>query len=250
MNYVKVPNIPERKVRLALVDGRISPSLEAGFKDRGIQLIKTEAHSGLYPAISFHPDAVFHHLGERKIVYAPGVPKKILRELSEWGFLLLKGEAELGPKYPASVYYNAARVGNIVFHNTKYTDKILRENFSKMGIELVHINQGYAKCAISVVNENSIITMDRGIAKVAEKKGIDVLVIEEDAILLPGFKNGFIGGSTGLIDKEKWALAGDMRKLRSCEAIEDFLAQKGVKAVSLSEEPVVDIGTIIPLITE
>jgi len=33
------------------------------------------------------------------------------------------------------------------------------------------------------------------------------LVIEEDAILLPGFKNGFIGGSTGLIDKEKWALA-------------------------------------------
>jgi len=46
--------------------------------------------------------------------------------------------------------------------------------------------------------------MDRGIAKVAEKKGIDVLVIEEDAILLPGFKNGFIGGSTGLIDKEKW----------------------------------------------
>jgi len=74
------------------------------------------------------------------------------------------------------------------------------------------------------------------------------LVIEEDAILLPGFKNGFIGGSTGLIDKEKWALAGDMRKLRSCEAIEDFLAQKGVKAVSLSEEPVVDIGTIIRLL--
>jgi len=95
MNYVKVPNIPERKVRLALVDGRISPSLEAGFKDRGIQLIKTEAHSGLYPAVSFHPDAVFHHLGERKIVYAPGVPKKILRELSEWGFLLLKGKPSL-----------------------------------------------------------------------------------------------------------------------------------------------------------
>jgi len=74
-------------------------------------------------------------LGERKIVYAPGVPKKILRELSEWGFLLLKGEAELGPKYPASVYYNAAT-----------------QNVQ------------------SVVNENSIITMDRGIAKVAKKK--------------------------------------------------------------------------------
>jgi len=123
------------------VDGRISPSLEAGFKDRGIQLIKTEAIRDFtrpFPFIRCR----FSSFGERKIVYAPGVPKKILRELSEWGFLLLKGEAELGPKYPASVYYNAARVGNIVFHNTKYTDKILRENFSKMGIELVHINQG------------------------------------------------------------------------------------------------------------
>ncbi len=184
------------------------------------------------------------------IVYAPGAAESVLGALSGQGFLLIKGEAELGDKYPASVYYNAARVGNFVFHNTKYTDKVLKENFFKMDIELVHINQGYAKCAISVVDENSIITMDKGIAKAAEKKGIDVLVIEEDAILLPGFKNGFIGGCTGLLDKGKWAVAGDIRKLKSYKKIEDFLLRKGVEIVSLSDESVVDIGTIIPLLTD
>jgi len=250
MNFINVPNIPERRVRLAMVDGRISPSLEAGFCKMGIELIKTEPHLALYPAISFHPDAVFHHLGERRIVYAPGASEKVLRALLDRGFLLVKGETELYSKYPGSVRYNAARVGNLVFHNTKYTDKVLKENFFKMDIELVHINQGYAKCAISVVDENSIITMDRGIAKAAEKKGVDVLVVEEDKILLPGFENGFIGGCTGLIDKGKWAVSGDVRKLKSYKIIEDFLLKKGVEAVSLADESVVDIGTIIPLLTD
>ncbi len=43
MNYINVPNIPEGKVRLAIVDGRISPSLESGLRSMGIRLIKTEA---------------------------------------------------------------------------------------------------------------------------------------------------------------------------------------------------------------
>ncbi|HHV28402.1 DUF6873 family GME fold protein [Acetivibrio mesophilus] len=250
MNYINMPNIPEKSVRLAMVDGRISTSLEAGLQGKGIELIKTKPHLGLYPAISYHPDAIFHHLGERKIVYAPGADEGVLGALSARGFLLIKGETELGPRYPGSVHYNAARVGNLVFHNTKYTDRVLKNNLIEMDIELVHIKQGYAKCAISVVDESSIITMDIGIAKVAEKKGIDVLVIEEDAILLPGFNNGFIGGCTGLIGKGMWAVAGNVRNLKSYKRIEDFLLKKGVEIVSLFDGPVVDIGTIIPLLTD
>lgn len=250
MNFINIPNIPKESIRLAMVDGRISCDLETGLKGMGIELLKTKAHLGLYPAISFHPDAVFHHLGERTIVYAPGAAKSVLDALLDRGFILVKGEKELNPTYPGSIYYNAARVGNLVFHNTKYTDRVLKENFFKMDVELVHVNQGYAKCAISVVDENTIITMDLGIARAAEKKGVDVLAIEEDAILLPDFNNGFIGGCSGLVDKVKWAVAGDIRKLRSYKKIEEFLRRKGVEIVCLSEDSVVDIGTIIPLLTD
>jgi len=249
MNLLNIPNIPKKRVRLALVDGRISSALEEGLAQRGIEIVKTEAYPWLYPAISCHPDAVFHHLGGNLMVYAPGTSAATVATLENMGFLMIEGEKHLTAKYPGSVHYNVARVGNLAFHNTRYTDRILRENLYNCGVELVHVNQGYTKCAVSVVDENSIITMDRGIAKVAEKKGLDVLVIDEDGILLPGIQNGFIGGATCLIDDKKFAVAGNIYRLKSAMKIIDFLSQKGIEHVSLSEEPVTDIGTIIPLLT-
>ena len=249
MNFINIPNIPKKRVRLALVDGRVSSGLEKGFSEGNIKIIKTEAYQGLYPAISYHPDAVFHHLGDNLIVYAPRTSMAVVAALEDMGFLLIEGEKPLTAKYPGSVCYNVARVGNLAFHNARYTDRILKENLYKRGVELVHVNQGYTKCAISVVDENSIITIDKGIAKVAERKGLDVLVIEEDDILLPGIKSGFIGGATGLIDEKKFAVAGNIHRLESAMKILDFLHQKGVEHVSLSDEPVMDIGSIMPLLT-
>jgi len=247
MNYVNIPNIPQEKVALAIVDGRISNSVEKGLLDNGINIIKTKAHPSLYDSVAFHPDMFLHHIGGQKIVYAPGTSEETVRELEEYGFQMIRGETELKYKYPGNISYNAARVGRFVFHNTKYTDKILKDFFLKLDLELVHINQGYAKCAISVVDENSIITMDKGIAKVADKKGLDVLVVEEKNILLPGLDYGFIGGSSGLIDKNKWAVTGRLESLESCSEILGFLSRKRKEVISLSNQQVVDIGSLIPI---
>ena len=247
MNYVDIPNIPKGKVTLAIVDGRISNNVEKGLFDNGINIIKTKAHSSLYASVAFHPDMFLHHIGGSKIVYAPGTSIDIVRELERYGFQMIRGETELKCKYPGNISYNAARVGRFVFHNTKYTDKVLKNFFLKLDLELVHINQGYAKCAISVVDENSIITMDQGIARVADKKGLDVLVIEEKNILLPGLDYGFIGGSSGLIDKDKWAVAGKLESLESYSKIMEFVRNKGKKIITLSDQQVVDIGSLIPV---
>lgn len=249
MKYVDIPNIPYNKAALAIVDGRISDSLEKGIIDLGVQLIKTKAYPSLYTAVSFHPDMFIHHLGGRIIVYAPGTSESTLSELEKLRFELIRGETELGSTYPGNVSYNVARIGRYAFHNTKYTDKVLRDWLYKMDVELIHVNQGYAKCAISVVDENSLITMDRGIAKIAEKKGFDVLVIEEQGILLPGLGNGFIGGSSGLIERNKWAVAGNFDKLSSSCEIKSFLVRKGIEIVSLSAHQVIDIGSLIPVLT-
>lgn len=247
MNYIDIPNIPQEKVALAIVDGRISNTVEKGLKDNGVKIIKTKAHPSLYDSVAFHPDMFLHHVGGRKIVYAPGTSEDTIRELEEYGFQIIRGKAELKYKYPGNISYNAARVGRFVFHNTKYTDEVLKSLFLKLDLELVHVNQGYAKCAISIVDENSIITMDRGIAGIAEKKGFDVLIIEEKDILLPGLDNGFIGGSTGLIHRKKWAIAGDITALSSYCQISDFLKSKGIEIISLSNEQVVDIGSLLPI---
>lgn len=249
MKYIDIPNIPHNRAALAIVDGRINDSLEKGIMDLGVQLIKTKAHPSLYAAVSFHPDMFIHHLGGRSIVYAPGTSESTLSELEEHGFELVRGETELGSSYPGNISYNVARIGRHAFHNTKHTDKVLRDWLFKMDVELIHVNQGYAKCAISVVDENSLITMDRGIAKIAEKKGFDVLVVEEKGILLPGLGNGFIGGSSGLIERNKWAVAGNFDTLSSSFEIKSFLGAKGIEIISLSAQQVVDVGSLIPLLT-
>lgn len=247
MNYIDIPNIPQEKVALAIVDGRISNTVEKGLKDNGVKIIKTKAHPSLYDSVAFHPDMFLHHVGGRKIVYAPGTSEDTIRELEEYGFQIIRGKAELKYKYPGNISYNAARVGRFVFHNTKYTDEVLKSLFLKLDLELVHVNQGYAKCAISIVDENSIITMDKGIARIAEKKGLDVLVVEEKNILLPGLDYGFIGGSSGLLGRNKWAVAGNFEALECHIEILAFLNKKGKEILSLSDQQVVDIGSLIPI---
>jgi len=247
MRFLDIANIPEKKVVLAVADGRINNGIEKGLLYNGVQIIKTKAHPSLYDSVAFHPDMFLHHIGGKNIVYAPGTSEDVIKELEEYGFSMIQGETQLNYKYPGNIAYNAARVGKFVFHNTKYTDKMLKKFYSRLDLELVHVNQGYSKCAISVVDESSIITMDKGIARVAEKKGLDVLLIEERNIILPGLDYGFIGGSTGLIDKNEWALSGKCEGLESYREIYRFINKKGKKIISLTDKQVVDIGSLLPL---
>lgn len=251
MDYVKVPNLPEGRVRLAVADGRISRGMERNMKESGIGVVKTGKHSRVYDAISWHPDILLHHVGGRDIVYAPDTGAGLLEELSRWDFNLLQGETVLTDKYPGDIAYNVARIGGFAFHNFKYTDPVLKKMLEIRQVELVHVNQGYSKCSVSVVDSQSLITSDRGIARAAEKKGLNVLLIAEaDNIFLPGVGQGFIGGSSGLTAKNTWAVTGDFHSLKAACEIGHFLAQRGIKAVSLSPDPVLDMGSIIPLLTD
>jgi len=198
MEFFRAPNCPHKQVTLAVVDGRLSKPVETALAVRGITAVKTKKHRNLYEAVSFHPDMVIHHLGDEYIVYAPGTDEWFLHTLSGLGFKLIKGEACLAPAYPYDIAYNVARIGNVAMHNLRYTDTILKNELLKRDVKLVHVNQGYTKCSVSVVDENSIITSDSMIAGEAERNGINALLIkQQNRIVLNGLNHGFIGGSSG-----------------------------------------------------
>jgi hypothetical protein len=248
MDFIEIPNLPQKAVSLAVVDGRISKEAELKLKNMNVDIIKTNGHKGLYKAISHHPDIFLHHLGGDQILYAPGTDKSLLEQLSYYGFKLSAGVSILEPYYPTDIAYNVARNGRFFFHNLRYTDPELRKALDGLGLEPVDVKQGYTKCSISIVDENSIITADVGIAKAAEKKGIEVLLLEPgQGIFLPGVKYGFIGGSSGLLDKNLWAVNGNAYMLSSHSLICDFLTKKNIEIISLSESIVTDIGGILPL---
>lgn len=251
MKYVKSPNLPQRAVTAAVVDGRINREIEAALARAGIEAVKTEPYPGIYPAISYHPDIMLHPLGEEYMVYAPGTAEGLLEKLRQKGFRLIKGQSELAFSYPENIAYNVCRIGRYAFHNMKYTDPVLQNELERRGVQLVHVKQGYAKCSISVIDESSLITSDAGIAKAAVSRGLEVLLIPpEEGILLYGLDYGFIGGSTGLIGRNRWAVTGNMDSLKSAEKICCFLTARGIEIQSLYDGPVLDIGTLIPIMEQ
>jgi hypothetical protein len=248
MRYAAEPNLPDGNVCLALADVRISGEAEHNLKMLGAEIIRIHPHPDLYDAVSSHPDMMFFHAGGRLIIFAPGADPAAVSELSSRGFKMVMGQTRLRPEYPGDIAYNVARVGKRYFHNLKYTDIRIKEAMDRMGIEPIHVAQGYAKCSVLPVDDNSIVTSDRGIAAAARKKGLDVLLLEcGDSIRLPGLDYGFIGGACGMLSDSVCAINGSLAKLKDYRSFLSFLSERKISIAEISGESVTDIGSILPL---
>lgn len=248
MAILKYSNIPTQKITTILIDGRISDFHENSLHNIGIQTIKTSKNTSLYDSISYHPDISFHVIDNEYIVYEPSVNINILNAIIDLGYKLIKGSTVLKNKYPYNIAYNVARVGNYAFHNLAYTDPVIKHMLLERNVKLLHVNQGYTKCLTCIVDESSIITSDKSIQKAALKNNIDVLLIPQNQnIQLPGFNEGFIGGSTGLIDKNLLLFFGCFNNLSSSDEIFKFITNKNIFPISLFNNMCIDIGSLIPL---
>lgn len=248
MDFIEFPNLPDRPASLAVVDSRISDASSRSLERLGVKLLRITAHRALYGAVCSHPDMLLYHIGGNLIVHAPGTDSGLLGALRYCGFSLLQGEKALTGTYPGDIAYNVARVGKYYFHNLRYTDPVIVDNMDRLGVEPVHIEQGYAKCSILPVDKRSIVTTDAGIAKAAEKKGLDVLMLEcGNSIRLNGLNYGFIGGACVMISDRHCAVNGSLQKLDDSERFISFLSEKQINVIELSDYDVTDIGSIIPL---
>jgi len=110
------------------------------------------------------------------------------------------------------------------------------------------VKQGYAACSAAAVDGYSIITADKAIAEAAGSRGYQALVISPGGIRLDGYDYGFIGGCCGLLDEKTLAFTGRLSSIKDGERIKGFCASRGVSVIELTDEPMKDIGGIIPLL--
>ena len=109
------------------------------------------------------------------------------------------------------------------------------------------IKQGYAKCSALIVDERSIISQDRGLTRAAAAAGLDVLQISPGHVALDGFEYGFLGGAGFKISRDKLCFTGVLDIHPDKGRILDFLSARGIRPLYLTDRPVFDIGSAIPL---
>ena len=239
MNYITLPNLPKNKVTLFIADTAIPDA----------EVITPPEIKTLPPGISCHADLGICVVSGKKAVCPPETFEYYKEKLSPYGFEIIKGKTKITSNYPGDSAYNVGIVGKKCFLNKNVCDSQLSDILISEGYELVHVNQGYAKCSICPVDENSFITADKGIADCGEKKGMEVLLITNDSILLPGYKNGFFGGCCGLGGSDVLLVNGEIKTHPDYEKIVNFLQCKGIYIKNLKKGNIIDIGSILPLMT-
>jgi hypothetical protein len=93
------------------------------------------------------------------------------------------------------------------------------------------------------MGENSFITSDRGIQKTLSAKGLEILYVSPEGILLPGFRNGFFGGSCGLHEGSLF-ISGSLTHFGEGQNVRRFADNHSVEIIELYDGPLVDGGGI------
>lgn len=231
---------------IAIIDSRLPSDARDGLLRHGHSLVSLPPFSALAEPVAGHPDMLIFLVDDKLFTYrdyyALARPQlDSIRSAAQLEVVLC--DDAVSGIYPYDVRLNLLRVGRYVFGRRASASHHILEYCKQNNIEFIDIRQGYAKCSTCVVSDNAIITADRGIADAAWRRGIDVLSIHPGGVLLPGYDTGFIGGAAGC-DRENVYFAGDLSLHRDGDAIKDFCRAHKKRAVSLSNSPLYDAGTI------
>lgn len=204
------------------------PRLAECFTNMGYEIVPVHTTGIVSAPVADHPDMFMCKLGisddSTLVRYSP--------------------ESALAPEYPQDIAYNAACTGKFFIHSLRYTAPELLSAAEELGMVMVDVRQGYAKCSTVIVDEEAVITYDRGIEKACAKAGLEVLLVQPGHVLLPGYDTGFIGGASGRVGDTVY-FNGDLTEHPDHAKITGFIEDRGLQAKWFEDWPLTDIGSII-----
>ena len=230
-------------MKYAIIDYRASVKTADALRKYGFKVVLTPHLDHVYTTICGHTDIMVHKLCDKTIVAEPTVSGYFKEKMPE--IEVIPGNTILKEKYPYDIAYNAARVGNNIICNKNFTDDKIIEFANENGLNLLNTKQGYAKCSICVISNEAVITSDKNIQSVLNKNNVDVLMVDDSKIKLENFEHGFIGGATGLLNENTLAVNGNIELHTNYREIIEFCNKHGVEVISLNNEEIIDIGSII-----
>lgn len=166
-----------------------------------------------------------------------GQNNTIVNYLTNAGHEIILAQNSQDKTYPEDAGLCACIIGKYMIHNSQVTDPVLKTAFS---CKIIHVNQGYANCAVCPVDSSSVITADAGVAKRLVEEGFSVLQIEQGSVTLEGYNYGFIGGASFATDDAVYFTGRFSRS--TAEQIESYITSRNKQVIYLTDEPAFDIG--------
>lgn len=203
-------------------------ALVSAFAALGHTVSRVHSQGVTYAPVDSHPDIFCCKMG-----------------VTRHSHLFMGDLHELGYAYPENCRFNAVCLDRYFIHNLKITSLTLLKEVKKLGLECIHVNQGYTKCNTVVVDGHSVITADQGILRVLrDYPAIDVLPVRQGFVRLEGFPYGFLGGASGRVDGTLF-FNGDLSAHPDFPAIRQFVESRGVALRFFPEYELTDIGSIL-----
>lgn len=233
----------------AFIDYRTTNEELINIEKLGFNIILVPKTNKVYDAINGHPDIQLNILNNynysKKIIVHKDIPDTFKNNLHKNGIKYIVSKNSLSNKYPKDIILNALILEKYFIHNLKYTDdNLLNSQNSKIKI---NISQGYSKCSVLPVNNNALITNDKGIHDSLIHYGFDILLLPPGDILLPNLNYGFIGGTGGLVTKNKLAFFGELNHYKYGDMVKKFLYKYDVEPIYLKKGKLIDRGSLLTI---
>lgn len=154
-----------------------------------------------------------------------------------------------GKKYPENILLNFLFFNNKLYGKVSAIDPTLYKYCVKNDIEIVNINQGYARCSTLILNNRTAVTADISIKNALEKGGAEVLLISSGDIKLEGYDYGFIGGASGKISDNTVVFFGNAEMHPYYSSIRELCSKNkiGIK-ILCKNMPLTDVGGIVKIL--
>lgn len=229
---------------VCFIDYRTTPYERETLNYLGLTTIDVPLCNNLYKAIDGHVDIQLNVLSknQKKVIINKDMDDSFKKNLNKFNISYLESSDSLKSNYPGNISLNALILDNYFIHNIKYTDKNLLE--SQKDKILINVKQGYTKCSCLPVSENALITSDEGIYKTLTKYNFDILLIPPGDIILDGLNYGFIGGTGGLISKNKMAFFGSLDFYSYGKEVKSFLNKYNIEPIYLNNSKLYDRGSL------
>lgn len=245
MRFISNPNLPQSKVKTVIIGE--NPTVIELLNKLGTEIITLKNNINIQTPVQAHADMTVLHLGDGRFL---SYDDEITQKLKKMGAVCRIPQKKQQPNYPQDIALNCLIIGNFIICNTRYCADEIIEYASANNKKIINTSQGYARCSVAVIDENSVITADKDIAEKMSGEGFDVLRINPGYISLPGYNYGFIGGCCGKIDKDKILFCGDIETRPDAKRITDFIKSKKIEIITAGSGELFDFGGFITIFEE